>query len=83
MDLANAETTSDTIKEVADLFPGIFEPFKNQNPITRFWKAYNCDLVRFCTGGYNQKVAGGTTYTPSDDAYPEALWKKLMKMIRG
>lgn len=83
VDLANAETISDTIKEVADLFPGIFEPFKNQNPITRFWKVYNCDLVRFSTGGYSEKIAGGTTYTPSDDAYPEALWKKLMKMIRG
>jgi GTPase SAR1 family protein len=83
VDKANAETTSDTIKEVADLFPGIFEPFKNLNPITRFWKTYNCDLVRFSTGDYSEKIAGGTTYTPSDDAYPEALWKKLMKMIRG
>ena len=83
VDKSNAETSEDTIKEVKDLYPGIFEPFKNQNPISRFWKTYNCDLVRFETGSYNELIGGGMHYTQSDDEYPKALWMKIMKMIKG
>lgn len=83
IDMSNALTKSDTIKEVADTFPGIFEPFRNMNPISRFWKKYNCDVVRFTTGDYAKVLGGGQTYTPSEDSYPSALWNSLLKYIRG
>lgn len=83
VDKSYARTDSDTFKEVADHYPGIFAPFENQNPISRFWRKYTCDLVRFSTGDYAKKVGGGQTYTPSDDAYPRNMWNHLMKFITG
>lgn len=83
IDMTHAKTMGDTIKEVKDTYRGIFEPFRNQNPITKMWKEYNCNLVRFTTGDYAEKVGGGRTYTPSDDSYPKELWNVMLKMIKG
>lgn len=83
VDLSNSKTLSDTVKEVQDHFVGIFEPFRNQNPITKFWRSYNCNILRFTTGDYAPALDGSITYTPSSDEYPARLWKELKKMIRG
>lgn len=83
VDQTSVTKQSDTIKEVENHFPGIFEPFRNANPVTRFWKKYECDLVPFQTGDYSKMVKGGKTWVPSDDEYPKKLWETIIKMIRG
>lgn len=70
-------------KEVAQLYPGIFAPFRNENPITRFWKEWNCDFVPFQTGSYTRDAAAGLVFTDGPDEYPHNLWKTILKCCRG
>lgn len=70
-------------KEIADLYPGIFESFRNVHPITRFFRAWNCDFVAFQTGTYNEDAAGGSVFTEGPDAYPRQLWSKILSLCRG
>ncbi len=74
---------NNAIKNIMDLYPNMFEAFKNQNPITKFFKKFNCEVVPFQTGMYNGTVDGGLMYTQSDDIYPKILWNKLYSLVRG
>ena len=67
---------SATIKEVKYLYPNIFVPFMNQNPITRFWKEYNCDFVPFQTGSYTEGL-NGLKYQVGPDEYCKRLWNSI------
>lgn len=71
------------IKDIEDKYPGVFEPFKNVNPITRLFKKYNCHFVAFSTGSYHEATDGTVMYNESDDIYPAALWSTIIKCIRG
>lgn len=79
--IGNIYTTA-AISEVKNLYPDIFVPFFNQNPITRFWKEYNCDFVPFQTGFYT-KAVNGITYQAGPQEYCVKLWKSIMKNIKG
>ena len=70
-------------KEVAQLYPGIFAPFRNENPITRFWREWNCEFVPFQTGSYTRDAAGGQVFSDGPDEYPHDLWKTILKCCRG
>lgn len=74
--------TAAAITEVKNLYPNIFVPFINQNPITKFWKNYNCDFIPFQTGFYTKAVSG-LTYQEGPPEYCEKLWKSIMKQITG
>lgn len=75
--------------EISNLYPGIFEMFKNQNPITRLWKDYLCGFVPFQTGTYTttskQDSKGNTiwNYQEGADYYPQMLWNEIKKSITG
>ena len=75
--------------EINNLYPGIFEMFKNQNPITRLWKDYLCGFVPFQTGTYTltskQDSKGNTVwnYQEGADYYPQMLWNEIKKSITG
>lgn len=73
--------------DIANMYPGIFTPFTNQNPITKWFKPYNCDLIPFSNGFFTEatNATGQTylTYQQGPDEYPQILWKTLMKKIRG
>jgi hypothetical protein len=73
----------EAIKNVSDLFNGIFAPFENVNPITKLWKKYNCEFVPFTTGSYTKTVGGQLTYTEGDEEYAQRFWKVLLKFIKG
>lgn len=73
----------EAIKNVSDLFCGIFAPFENVNPITKLWKKYNCEFVPFTTGSYAKTVGGQFTYTEGDEKYAQRFWKVLLKFIKG
>ena len=76
-------------KEISNLYPGIFEMFKNQNPITKLWKDYLCGFVPFQTGTYTittKKDNKGNSiwnYQEGADNYPQMLWNEIQKSITG
>jgi len=69
-------------KEISNLYPGIFAPFKNEHPITRFFVDWNCDFIPFQTGDYT-RATNGITYQEGPREYPAKLWNTILKHIRG
>lgn len=65
------------------LYPSIFAPFMNVNPISKWWKPYNFDFVAFQTGDFSEAADGTLTFEQGADAYPRKLWKFILKRIRG
>jgi DNA polymerase III delta prime subunit len=70
------------IRQVENEYPRIFAYFENQNPVTKYFKKYNCDFVPFQTGFYNRS-SSGFTYTEGHEIYPRMLWNLLLKNIKG
>jgi len=75
--------TAEAIRDIQNLYPNIFVPFMNMNPITKFWRKYNCEFVPFMTGSYSQTMSGGFTYTEGHPIYAKKLWAAMIKFIRG
>ena len=75
--------------EISNLYPGIFETFRNQNPISKLWKDYLCGFVPFQTGTYTQTTKmdsrGNVVYNYQEgaDYYPQILWEQIRKSITG
>lgn len=65
------------------LYPGIFAPFKNVNPITKIWRAYDCDFVAFHTGDFSAADDGTLGFEQGPDTYPKNLWEKILSGIKG
>lgn len=76
-------------KEINNLYPGIFEEFKNQNPITKLWNEYRCGFVPFQTGTYTNTTKTDSkgnvilNYQEGPDNYPQMLWNEIQKIITG
>lgn len=68
------------IKDVKNLYPGIFEPFKESRPILEWFGGYSCDFATFTTGTYYRHDRG-LRYVQSPDYYPERLWSKISKRL--
>lgn len=75
--------TALAIKNIQDLYNGIFVPFLNQNPITKFFNKYNCEFVPFMTGSYVQKMGGGLTYIEGHELYAKKVWNMMLKLVKG
>ena len=71
------------IKNVRDLYPGIFEPFKNTTPIVNLFSPYNCDFTIFQTGDYSIANDGTSVFQPGSDVFPHRLWKIIEKHVKG
>lgn len=75
------------IADIKQMYPGIFVPFMNQNPITKLFKKYNCTLVPFSNGAFpNGTDASGNTvkkFIQGVDEYPRLLWSNILKLVRG
>lgn len=72
----------EAITEVEYLYPNIFNPFLNQNPITKIFKKYNSNFIPFQTGDYT-KAINGETYQEGPSEYCRLLWDTYMKNIIG
>jgi hypothetical protein len=79
--VGNINITS-AIEDIQNLYPNIFVPFLNQNPITKLFKKYNCEFVPFQTGDYTDAI-NGLTYQEGPDEYCNNLWSTLLKNIKG
>lgn len=64
---------------IKEEYPGILEIFENFNPITKFFRKYNCSVIPFSTGTYSQSHSGRMIYVPSSPKFPHLLWKELNK----
>lgn len=65
------------------LYPGIFAPFKNVNPLTRWFNPNNFDFVAFQTGDFSTASDGTKTFEEGHDVYPKKLWELIRQRIRG
>lgn len=74
--------TPSAINDVRNLYPNIFVPFLNQNPITKLFKKHNCEFIPFQTGDYT-KAINGVTYVEGPSEYCRNLWYSIMKNIKG
>jgi len=70
------------ITEVQNLYPNIFVPFLNQNPITKIFRKHNCGFIPFQTGYYT-KAIDGVKYQEGPSEYCRNLWVTLMRNING
>ncbi len=75
--------TVSAIKEIENTYPGIFEPFRNVHPITKFWRKFDCHFVPFQTGAYSRTADGKQTFQEGPEEYPRDLWKVITKIING
>ena len=65
------------------LYPNIFVPFRNVNPITKWWNPNNFDFIAFQTGDFSEAADGTLTFEEGHDIYPQKLWAFIQKRIRG
>ena len=75
--------TTEAIRNIQNLYPNIFVPFENKNPITKYFTKYNCEFVPFMTGNYSERINGGYTYTEGHPLYAQRLWRAMLKLITG
>lgn len=67
---------------VKGLYPGIFDYFEYKAPLSSKTK-YKCDLIAFKTGTFTTSSSGLDNFVESSADYPEALWNKIIKRIKG
>lgn len=75
--------TSEAIRNIQNLYPNIFVPFENKNPITKYITKYNCEFVPFMTGNYAETMTGGFAYIEGHYIYAQKLWQAMLKLING
>lgn len=73
----------EAIERVKQDYPSIFVPFKNDNPITKLWREYDCGFVPFQTGEYTRAADGNLSFSEGPLEYPRNLWKEICKYING
>lgn len=64
-------------------YRGLFEPFRNNNPITSFFSPWRCGFVPFQTGSFTSAADGILTFQQGHDQYPQLLWKSILKYVKG
>lgn len=70
-------------KNIRDLYPNIFDPFKNSTPIVRWFTPYKLDFTIFQTGDYSHAADGTSLFEPGPDVFPHRLWNIILKKVRG
>ena len=71
------------IKNIKDLYPGIFVPFKNTQPMVSWFNPYNCDFTIFQTGDYSIANDGTSVFQQGPDVFPHRLWKIIEKHVKA
>ena len=70
-------------KNIRDLYPTIFEPFKNTTPIVNWFVPYKLDFTIFQTGDYSQAADGSSMFEQGPDIFPRRLWNIILNKVRG
>lgn len=73
--------------DVRNMYPGMFAPFANVNPLTKWLKPYSCDLLPYSNGDFTEATAPDgsvyKTWQQGSDFYPGLLWKNILSIIKG
>ena len=70
-------------KNICDLYPNIFEPFKNTTPLIRWLVPYNLKFAIFQTGDYSTSSDGTSLFQQGPDVFPRRLWSIILSKVRG
>lgn len=70
-------------REVANLYPGLFDLYRNYNPLTSWLFPTSVDFVPFQTGDYSSTSSGRQSFQEGPDEYPRMLWNVIMKRLAG
>ena len=62
-------------------YPAVLNCFKNQNPVTKLWRPFNCDIVSFSAGDFCRTCDNKEIFRPGLDTYPKQLWKAICKSL--
>lgn len=68
---------------VANMYSGIFEPFKNEIPIANWIVPNNFDFTVFMTGDYHSAYDGSKTFSEGPDVFPKTLWEIITNRLKG
>ena len=81
MDMCSMDLKSkDSIVQALYLqYPAVLNCFKNQNPVTKLWRPFNCDIVSFSAGDFCRTCDNKEMFRPGLDTYPKQLWKAICK----
>lgn len=60
-------------------YPAVLNCFKNQNPVTKLWRPFNCDIVSFSAGDFCRTCDNKEMFRPGLDTYPKQLWKAIFR----
>jgi hypothetical protein len=71
-------------QEMRNQYPGIFSTFRNNNPLTRFYRPHDFEFNAFSAGKFSKNPgAKMPTYAPSDENYPREFLRIIMKTVKG
>ena len=73
----------ETMERAKFLYPNIFVPFANENPITKWFAPNNFDFVAFQTGDFSEAADGTLTFEEGHEVDPRKLWEIIQERIRG
>lgn len=78
----NLKSKKDIRQAICHQYPTVLNCFKNQNPVTKLWKPYNCDIIPFTAGSFWRTCDNKERFQPGLDTYPKQLWKAIFKNLR-
>ena len=65
------------------IYPGLFNKFANENPITKLLKPTRAAFVPYMNGFFSPLEKGGASFQLGHDNFPRNLWSVIMKSVRG
>ena len=79
---ASLKSKEDLVQAIYRQYPTVLNCFKNQNPVTKLWRSFNCDIIPFTAGLFCRTCDNKEMFQPGLDTYPKQLWKAIFKNLR-
>lgn len=73
------KSKEDLIQAIYRQYPTVLNCFKNQNPVTKLWRSFNCDIIPFTAGFFCRTSNNREMFQRGLDIYPKQLWKAISK----
>lgn len=73
------KSKEDLIQAIYRQYPTVLNCFKNQNPVTKLWRYFNCDIIPFTVGLFCRTCDNKEMFQPGLDTYPKQLWEAISK----
>ncbi len=73
----------EAMKNVENMYQGIFTPFKNEIPVANWLQPYRFDFTVFETGDYHKTKDGKLFFSEGPDVFPKTLWEIITNRLKG